>query len=57
MFEAVLGCMVSVSSKKGESQIKVPAGAQHGDIIKNKVAGKSPKKIKINFSVPSSISL
>lgn len=49
--------MVSVSSKKGDSQIKVPAGVQYGDIIKNKVAGKSPKKIKINFSVPSSISL
>ena len=54
MLEAVLGCMVTLRSSKGIlSQIKIPAGVQHGDIIKNKMSGVETKKIKINFTVPS----
>jgi hypothetical protein len=44
---------MKVKSNQGVSKIKVPAGAQHGDIIKNDDSKKDPRKIKISLTIPT----
>lgn len=55
IFEAVLGCMSTIESSKGETKIKIPSGIQPGESIKN--TSGEPKSIKVKVHVPYTISL
>lgn len=48
--------MATVKTGKGLTQIKIPAGTQHGDVIKNVSPKNIINKFKINLIIPSKIS-
>lgn len=54
VFEAVLGCMTTIESSKGETRIKIPSGVQPGELIKNTNGDR--KGIRVKVHVPDTIS-